>query len=951
MPARLRSRADEYFSSGASEQLDYDQRVMNRQTSTRRAVSPAAVLVYGLAAGLTLLASLALLKRRRSWPRPANVLAAAPITPASVPSPAPPPTTVTIPEHPLRQSRLARWLLFLSAALGLALIITALERPYNLAALALVMGAAGVAAYRRPTAALLLRRAQQLWADRRLRGLIYLLLTGAAGALLLALPRVLASLILFALLALWGVVALYRAQLLERLRTLARTQAGRWLLFLSAAVILIGSSAALEPEQSRWLLLALLISVLPVALSYRQDERTALMRGAAVFGILLIVLGSDRLLSTFYEIRPDALLLLVLGLAALLIALYLHRWALPLPGAFATAQTPAALSRAHIGLAGAGVALLALTAEASGRLLRIPLLVNLSTDAQFLLLILGGALLALGLGGARWPQRIPHPDRRALLLLALITGLGVFLRFWQLQDGLRLFIDELNFAAVVLGVLNKPNTPLLEPMSSIAAFPYIYAYWQAHTVELFGRNLIGLRAASAIVGALTIPALYLLGRTLLDRPTALIGALLLATFPPHLHFSRLGLNNIADPLFGTLALAFAARGLVHGRRLDYAAGGVFLGLTHYFYEGGRLLYTPLAALWLVGLVWLWRGRWRDLIPLGAAALIVALPIYYTLLVIERPLAARMIENQTALPGVYWQDVVTDTSSLITHLELRVIHPLRLYLQAAEGSLFYAGQNAFLLPALVPLFFLGLGALLARLRRPGPLLLLLWLLAATLGNSLLVAADHAPRYVVVFPALILLVAWGLRATWGLLWPSGRLPRLSAALLAALALTLALFQAHYYFTEHLPAYNQQYRRSWPHRDGQDAVFRSLHFPQGTAVHIISAIPPDPNYTNGVLRFMRDDLRFESIRPSQVDRAYIARLEPGIDHAFFIEPGFDGLVKFLGVYFYLLPPQNSPYADLPAYQQFPLYYAPYIPGYSERLRARLDRVRPQGERWPAP
>jgi hypothetical protein len=58
------------------------------------------------------------------------------------------------------------------------------------------------------------------------------------------------------------------------------------------------------------------------------------------------------------------------------------------------------------------------------------------------------------------------------------------------------------------------------------------------------------------------------------------------------------LNNIADPLFGTLAFAFIGRGLLHGRRTDFAIGGAMLGLTHYFYEGGRLLYMPLALAWI-----------------------------------------------------------------------------------------------------------------------------------------------------------------------------------------------------------------------------------------------------------------------------------------------------------------------------------------------------------------
>jgi hypothetical protein len=43
----------------------------------------------------------------------------------------------------------------------------------------------------------------------------------------------------------------------------------------------------------------------------------------------------------------------------------------------------------------------------------------------------------------------------------------------------------------------------------------------------------------------------------------------------------------------------------------------------------------------------------------------------------------------------------------------------------------------------------------------------------------------------------------------------------------------------------------------------------------------------------------------------------------------------------YFYLRPPQASPYADIRAKDQFTLYYAPYIPGYSETLLSALPEA----------
>ena len=168
-------------------------------------------------------------------------------------------------------------------------------------------------------------------------------------------------------------------------------------------------------------------------------------------------------------------------------------------------------------------------------------------------------------------------------------------------------MDELNF---VSGMTNfwKPNHPigLLTPMDNISPFTWLFPYWQSIFVGIFGRNMAAIRAVSAVIGGLTVPALYLLAQTLFNRRVGLLAAFLLATFPPHIHYSRIALLSITDPLMGTLALAFLARGLKRGTRLDFALAGVFLGLTQYFFEGGRLLFPALALAWVIG--WRLFGR-------------------------------------------------------------------------------------------------------------------------------------------------------------------------------------------------------------------------------------------------------------------------------------------------------------------------------------------------------
>jgi 4-amino-4-deoxy-L-arabinose transferase-like glycosyltransferase len=220
---------------------------------------------------------------------------------------------------------------------------------------------------------------------------------------------------------------------------------------------------------------------------------------------------------------------------------------------------------------------------------------DVSSDVQFLILCLGIGLAVYGLAGHPPPPPMTDKSKYAtgqrfarLLVPVLILFLAFAARIWNLYDSNRFFIDELLHVAGIRAVSTDASTGILIPFSGIAAFPYIFPFLQHHAITIFGHNFLGLRVVSAVIGTLTVAALYVLGRSLFGRKTALIAAALLATFPPHLQFSRIGLNNIADPLFGTLALAFLGRGLMSNRRMDYVVGGAMLGLTHYFYEGGRL---------------------------------------------------------------------------------------------------------------------------------------------------------------------------------------------------------------------------------------------------------------------------------------------------------------------------------------------------------------------------
>jgi hypothetical protein len=603
-------------------------------------------------------------------------------------------------------------------------------------------------------------------------------------------------------------------------------------------------------------------------------------------------------------------------------------------------------SQAHVGIVLLGVVALA-------ELIRINAAPHFNgqhildpIDTQVGLLVASITLIVAGVGNVRLPRRLPAIHWPTVLLVTGIVALALVVRFWELGERNRFFIDELFFADNVHMLRHSRMVSLLAPYDVVAAEPLLYPYWQSLTVGLFGRNFVGLRAASAIIGSITIGGVYLLGRSLFDRKTAILAALLLATFPPHIHFSRIGLSEIAMTLFGTLALAFLARGVISKRSFDFALGGAMLGMTHYFHEGGKYLYTPLAVIWLLAVWVLYRPRLsrRHLAIAGLTCLLAALPIYTTLLAAQKPLAARMAVNDAGLAGDYWRQLLQG-GDLWRHVVEHVLPPFLIYIQQWDGTLFYGGHTPLVLVFLVPALLLGAFYVLRRWNAPGPLLLILWVLATALGNSLLVESNNAARFVVVFPGIMLLVAIGIRYTLLLLWPDEASPRLPPTLrrlndrvrqvspliqpftllLVIMGISFSIQQVDYYFNQHLDAFNEQTRESWGRRDAEDAVLRSVNFPPGTQIHIIwQSREPNIQVTRGMLNFMADGLEVNAIESKYLSPAYLNTLDRRVDHAFYVAHDNTRAVSLLRDIFTLLPPEMSPYG-LPPNQQFILYYAP--------------------------
>jgi 4-amino-4-deoxy-L-arabinose transferase-like glycosyltransferase len=489
------------------------------------------------------------------------------------------------------------------------------------------------------------------------------------------------------------------------------------------------------------------------------------------------------------------------------------------------------------------------------------------------------------------------------LLLILLAAL--VMRLWGL-DQLRVLVDEVHMSTAVSYFWDNAYPRLLRPVGSLDPFPRIFAYWVSESVALFGRNFAALRVVPALVGTLTVGAIYLLGRELFDRRVGLAAAALLATFPPFLHFSRLSLINIADPLFGTLALAFLARALRRGGQGNYVMAGIMLGLTQYFHEAGRLLFPTLALAWLI-LTALPRIRQRRLpfsrrgVLLGLiAALLVAAPLIYTEATQPEPYASRLSES--GQPSDYWSSMLAQhdlTPALTSFRDSALV-----FTRTPDSSLFYGGTMPLIMPVFVPLLLLGLACVFWRRLAWLPAL---WLATTIFGNSILTDGGMSVRFIPAFPAVALLMALGLRETATLIAGLRR----AAVLVAVVTIGVGAVQTYAYFGPHLTTFNRQVRNVGA-PDGYDALTRAAVLPEYSVVHLISREAPfSQQYAEQVIRYLTPNVSVRVTSTNQLTPNYFDHLSRSVPQWFFVEGGLPDVVGMIEKSFPTVsPPQYTPY-----------------------------------------
>lgn len=324
------------------------------------------------------------------------------------------------------------------------------------------------------------------------------------------------------------------------------------------------------------------------------------------------------------------------------------------------------------------------------------------------------------------------------------------------------------------------------------SFPALHSAIQSLAIGTVGQTVEALRITSAIVGALTVVAVYWLGRVLFGRSSGLIAAVLLAGSHYHIHMSRIGLNNIWDGLFGTVAIAALWHGWKTGRRRSFLLCGLALGMGQYFYVAIRML--PIVFLLWTAVAWVRRDRFWSRLPGLLVAGFVAVITY-------APLGLLFIQSRDEFMAPFRRVSVFDNPDDQQLGSLLLAQLLR----GARGftheplRLLYDPGTPLLRPAMAALFLLGL-LLLAWRRDLRTVLLLLPLLAVVATGAFADDAPASQRYLLAMPIVAVITALPLALTTELfenLWPRNR--RLVVGFAAVVVLLVASFDVRYYFVD--------------------------------------------------------------------------------------------------------------------------------------------------------
>jgi 4-amino-4-deoxy-L-arabinose transferase-like glycosyltransferase len=186
-------------------------------------------------------------------------------------------------------------------------------------------------------------------------------------------------------------------------------------------------------------------------------------------------------------------------------------------------------------------------------------------------------------------NRIPRQKWAWNGIILAVLGLSIFFRLYQLDAiPVEPFSDQAEKILDVYEISQGQTKIFFERNTGREAFQM---YWTLLVVNIFGTgfSFYSLKLGTALLGILTLPFMYLLGKEFGNKRVALFALFLFGiAYWPNV-ISRIGLRFPLYPLFLAPTLLFLVRGLRTRNRNDFILCGIFLGLGLHGYSPFRIV--------------------------------------------------------------------------------------------------------------------------------------------------------------------------------------------------------------------------------------------------------------------------------------------------------------------------------------------------------------------------
>ncbi len=397
---------------------------------------------------------------------------------------------------------------------------------------------------------------------------------------------------------------------------------------------------------------------------------------------------------------------------------------------------------------------------------------------------------------ARWEQLHsrpvfgqPAPDQPSWRRIEVVTLAIVFLVAGLLRT--------VAIESYPIGLHNDEMRCLVEARGFLAAdtalfnagwfgCPNLGFFLTSLPARVFGPTLSVLRLTSALLGMLSLVAVYLIVRRFFGVRPALLLTILTVPFHWHLHYSRTGFHYMQAASLTAVAVLIFAVALDRRSPVLFGCAGAVTGIAWQTYYAAWLIPILLVA-WSLARLLSDREQKKTIVS-GLVVTSVLFSVTLAPLLVhylEEPHSAIARSQGVFLFSESNREHVAGSYGTSDPLQILLINATRLagllVGSGGEAAGQYGLQARFIDPFLLLLFLAGLAYALTLVRSPGGQLVWIWFLGTMIfGGLLTIDAPFSPRLVGITPLILIFPALVIDRVLQFDWMTARRSRIVAGM---------------------------------------------------------------------------------------------------------------------------------------------------------------------------